>query len=142
MANRSRPLDARDLSIESLAISALTPDPRNARKHPQRQLARLKAVIDELGFNDPILVDEQLGVIAGHARLEAAKALGMQKIPCVRLSHLSEGQKTALAIADNKLGDMSYFDPELLAKQLADLCVVRLRDRAHRLRDSRNRYPA
>ena len=124
MPNQSTSPDARNLSVEYLAITALTPDPRNARQHPQRQLARLKAVINELGFNNPILVDERLSVIAGHARLEVAKALGMERVPCLRLNHLSEAQKTALAIADNKLGDMSHFDPELLAKQLADLCAV------------------
>ena len=114
----------RIFSIEHLPLSSLRPDPGNARKHSQRQISRLRAVINEYGFTNPILVDEHLNIIAGHGRLEAARALGMDKVPCLRLEHLSEPQKTALALADNKLGDMSHFDPELLAKQLAELCAV------------------
>lgn len=114
----------RTFSIEQLPPSDLQPDPCNARKHSQRQITRLKAVINEFGFTNPILVDEHLNVIAGHARLEAAKALRLEKVPCLRLEHLSEAQKTALALADNKLGDMSQFDPELLARQLAELCAI------------------
>lgn len=111
-------------SIEHLPPSQLQPDPSNSRKHSQRQITRLKAVIDEFGFTNPILIDERFNVIAGHARLEAAQALRMEHVPCIRVENLSSPQKTALAIADNKLGDMSYFDPELLAKQLAQLCAV------------------
>ena len=61
----------RTLSVEYLATTALMPDPRNARKHPQRQIARLKAIIEEFGFTNPILTDEKLSVIAGHARLDS-----------------------------------------------------------------------
>jgi hypothetical protein len=114
----------RALAIEYLPPSNLQPHAHNARKHSQRQITRLKAVINEFGFTNPILVDEHLNVIAGHARLEAAKSLRLEKVPCLRLEHLSEAQKTALVLADNKLGDMSHFDPELLAKQLAELCAV------------------
>ena len=111
-------------SIEHLPALDLRPDPRNARKHSQRQITRLKAVISEFGFTNPILIDEHQCVLAGHARLEAATALRMDTVPCIRLEHLSAAQKTALAIADNKLGDMSEFDPELLGKQLAELCAI------------------
>jgi hypothetical protein len=114
----------RTLAIEYLPPSNLQPDPHNARKHSQRQITRLKAVVNEFGFTNPILVDGQLNVIAGHARLEAAKSLQLKKVPCLRLEHLNEAQKTALALADNKLGDMSHFDPEMLASQLAELCAV------------------
>jgi len=112
------------LKIEYLATSALIPDPLNARKHSQRQLTRLKAVIAEFGFTNPILIDEHHKVIAGHARLEVARALGMKDVPCLRLQHLSAAQKTALALADNKIGDMSEFDPQALATQLAQLCAI------------------
>jgi DNA modification methylase len=112
------------LKIEYLATSALIPDPRNARKHPRRQIVRLTAVVAEFGFTNPILIDEGLHVLAGHARLEVAKELRMDQVPCLRLGHLSKDQKSALALADNKLADMSQFDPELLAAQLAELCAV------------------
>lgn len=112
------------LEVQYLPISSVRPDATNARSHSQRQLARLKAVVAEFGFTNPILIDENSLVIAGHARLEVAQLLGMNTVPCVRLSHLSASQKMALALADNKLGDMSEFDPERLAAQLAQLCSV------------------
>ncbi len=112
------------LEVQYLSISSVCPDATNARLHSQRQLVRLKAVVAEFGFTNPILIDENSVVIAGHARLEVAQMLGMNSVPCVRLSHLSASQKTALALADNKLGDMSEFDPERLATQLAQLCSV------------------
>ncbi|MDP3673768.1 MAG: ParB/Srx family N-terminal domain-containing protein [Novosphingobium sp.] len=102
----------------------MRPDPGNARKHSQRQLVRLKAVVAEFGFTNPILIDENCKVIAGHARLQVAQMLGMKTVPCLQLDHLSAGQKTALALADNKIGDMSDFDPQALATQLAQLCAI------------------
>lgn len=113
-----------DFVIEQLAPAQLSPNPSNARKHSQKQITRLKAVISEFGFTNPILIDERSEVIAGHGRLEAAIRLKLQNVPCIRLTRLTKTQKSALALADNKLGDMSEFDPELLAKQLADLCAV------------------
>ena len=110
--------------LEYLPLSDLQPDPSTARKHSQCQITRPKAIIKEFGFTNPILIDERLKVIAGHARLEAAEALQLERVPCIRLEHLSEAQKTALAIANNKLGDMSQFDPELLTRQLAELCAI------------------
>jgi len=110
--------------VEHLEPSSLRPDPRNARTHSHRQINRLAAAISEFGFTNPILVDEQLVILAGHARLEAAIVLGLATAPCIRLEHLTKAQKTALAIADNKLGDMSEFDPELLAGQLSELCAI------------------
>jgi hypothetical protein len=112
------------LRVEYRPTSSLRPDPENARKHSQRQLVRLKAVVAEFGFTNPLLIDEDNMVIAGHARLEIAQMLGMNTVPCLCLKHLSPSQKTALALADNKLGDMSEFDPERLAAQLAQLCSV------------------
>ncbi|MEO5322978.1 ParB/Srx family N-terminal domain-containing protein [Mesorhizobium sp. CC13] len=114
----------RGLEVEYLQTSSLTPDPNNARKHSQRQITRLKAVIAEFGFTVPILVDERLIVIAGHARLMAAKELHLETVPCIRIEGLSEVNKIALALADNKLSDMSEFDPTALAKQLETLCAL------------------
>jgi len=113
-----------ELHVQYRPTSSLRPDPTNARRHSQRQLTRLKAIIAEFGFTNPILIDEDLKVIAGHARLEVAKALGMKEVPCLQLIHLSAEAKTALALADNKIGDMSEFDPQALAKQLAQLCAI------------------
>ena len=112
------------LKVEYLETSSLTPDPANARKHSQRQLARLGAVIAELGFTNPLLIDGKGKLIAGHARLEAAMSRGLRVVPCIRLEHLTESEKTALALADNKLGDMSEFDPEALSAQLKQLCDI------------------
>ena len=119
-----RSINGGSLQIEYLATSALKPDAHNARKHSRRQITRLKTAVAEFGFTNPILVDEHLKVIAGHARLRAAKELAMEKVPCIRLEYLSEPQKTALAIADNKLADLSEFDPKALAAQLAELCAI------------------
>ena len=112
------------LKVEYLATSSLIPDPQNARKHTQHQLAKLKAAMAEFGFTNPILIDENQKVLAGHARLDAAIALSLETVPCLRLGHLSEPQKIAIALADNKIGDMSEFDPQALAAQLRELCAV------------------
>lgn len=121
---QSRAAARLQLQVQYLPTSSLQPDPGNARNHSQRQLVRLKAVVAEFGFTNPILIDENTMVIAGHARLEVAHMLGMETVPCLRLEHLSASQKTALALADNKIGDMSEFDPERLAVQLSQLCAV------------------
>lgn len=113
-----------DLKVENFATSALIPDPRNARKHGKRQIARLKDAIGAFGFTAPLVIDEDMKVLAGHARLQAAIGLGMTTVPCLRLKHLSTAQKTAFALADNKIGDMSEFDAELLSQQLSKLCAV------------------
>ena len=120
----SRAATKLQLQVQYLPTSLLRPDSGNARKHSQRQLVRLKAIVAEFGFTNPILIDEDSMVIAGHARLEVAQMLGMNTVPCLRLEHLSASQKTALALADNKLGDMSEFDPQKLATQLAQLCSI------------------
>jgi ParB-like chromosome segregation protein Spo0J len=104
-----------DLTVEYLPTSSIIPDPKNARKHPPRQLAQLKAGIGHFGFAVPVLIDENSVLIAGHARLEAAHSLGMPLVPTIRLEHLNAAQKKALALADNKLGDLSSFDPDALA---------------------------
>jgi len=113
-----------DLSIAYLPIGSIIPDPQNARKHPARQLAQLKAGMGQFGFTAPILIDEGRMIIAGHARLEVAKSLGLELVPAIQLRHLTPAQKTALALADNKLGDLSSFDPDALAAQLRELCAV------------------
>lgn len=121
--NSIRPAAAkeRQLEIAYLQVELLMPDPNNARKHPQKQIVRLAAGIREVGFTNPILIDESKQIIAGHARLEAALLLKLERVPCVTIEGLSEAARKALAIADNKLGDMSSFDIEILSATLAEL---------------------
>jgi DNA modification methylase len=124
MTKRTDAVPELNLHIEYLPLDAVVPDPTNARKHPPSQLARLKAGVSHFGFTIPILIDQNGMIIAGHARLEVAKALGLERVPTIRVAHLSSAQKKALAIADNKLSDLSTFDPAALADQLRALCVV------------------
>src|SRR6516225_2764268 len=91
------------LKIEYLPIQGLRPNPNNSRIHPQKQIDKLARTIDEFGFLIPILIDEQNKLLAGHAGIEAAEVCGLTTIPCVRTSHLSEAQKRAFTIVDNRL---------------------------------------
>src|SRR6202158_2493219 len=88
-------LDARIKAecVEVVSINDLKPNPKNAKKHPERQIALLEENIEEFGFNNPILVDEKNQILAGHARYAAAKRLGFGHLPVIRLSHLTRGQK-------------------------------------------------
>ena len=91
------------LAVTYRAISDLVPDPRNARTHPKRQIEQLKKSIEAFGFTNPILADPEGHIIAGHGRLQAARAMGFSEVPTIILSGLSETQKRALRIADNKI---------------------------------------
>jgi hypothetical protein len=126
MSPRLLPGDSSPLKIEYLSASALTPDPNNARRHPNRQIGKLARIINELGWSSPIVADETGLVIAGHARLEAAKRLGMAIVPVVRLTHLTPVQKRALAIADNKMTDESDWDGEALRLELIKLADLEI----------------
>lgn len=112
---------AGSLHIEYLLICTLIPDPKNTRRHSARQIAKLVKIINALGWSTPIVIDENNRVLAGHARLAAAKKLGMDKVPCIRLSHLDAAQKKALAVADNAMTDTSSFDDTLLREVLIEL---------------------
>ena len=104
-----------------LKISTLRPYRYNARVHQSDQVDALANAIREFGFTNPILVDKKNNVIAGHGRLEAAKKLGMERVPAIRLSDLSDEDVRAYRLADNKLGDMSAWDEYLLEKELKEL---------------------
>jgi ParB-like chromosome segregation protein Spo0J len=93
------------VAVSYRSVDAILPDPQNARKHPARQLTHLRASIRQFGFRNPILVDERGQIIAGHARLEAAKAEGLRELPCIEVSDLSPANKMALAIADNRIAE-------------------------------------
>jgi DNA modification methylase len=96
------------------AIERLIPFARNPRTHPEAQITQIAASIVAFGFNNPILVDSQEGVIAGHGRLLAARKLGLTEVPVIVLDHLSEPQKRAYIIADNKLAENAGWDDDLL----------------------------
>jgi DNA modification methylase len=129
MSNTVRPArstPSRALDIIYRPLEALHPDPRNARQHSPRQLRHLKESIQSFGFNVPILIDADDRILAGHARLLAAKALGLQQVPTVRLEHLTPEQARAFQIADNRLTELSTWNDQLLAEQLKELSAVDL----------------
>ena len=102
-------------------VSELIPYVRNARTHSQAQVSQIAASIREFGFLSPILVAEDNTILAGHGRLAAALKLGLKKVPCVKENHLTETQKRAYIIADNKLSLNAGWDSELLAVELSEL---------------------
>jgi DNA methylase/ParB-like nuclease domain len=114
------------LSVTYRPIGELLPDPRNARTHPKRQIEQLKASIKEFGFTNPILADPEGRIIAGHGRLQAAKALEIAQVPTITLSGLSETQKRALRIADNKVALNASWDLEILQQELGELASIDL----------------
>lgn len=102
-------------------VSELIPYVRNARTHSEAQVSQIAASIREFGFLSPILVAEDNTILAGHGRIAAALKLGLKKIPCVKENHLTETQKRAYIIADNKLSLNAGWDSELLAVELSEL---------------------
>ena len=105
-------------------VSELIPDPRNARTHPKRQIDQLRASIDAFGFTNPILADPEGRIIAGHGRLQAARTMGLVEVPVITLSGLSEIQKRALRIADNKIALNAGWDLEILQLELGELSSI------------------
>lgn len=101
--------------------SVLIPYARNSRTHSPQQTQQIAASIKEFGFTNPVLIDEENGIIAGHGRVLAAQLLGMDEIPCIILAGLSEAKKRAYVIADNKLALNSGWDDEMLRLELQDL---------------------
>jgi len=112
------------LRIEYLPITQLRPYGRNARIHSEAQIDAIAESIRQFGFNSPILIGDDNGVIAGHARLAAARKLKLDTVPCVRLSHLNDAQRRAYILADNRLAEMAVWDEELLKSELSELSVL------------------
>jgi DNA modification methylase len=108
-------------SVVMTRVGDLTPYARNSRTHSDEQVAQIAASIKEFGWTNPILIDGEKGIIAGHGRLKAAMRLGLEEIPAIELSHLTEIQKKALIIADNKLALNAGWDNELLSLELEEL---------------------
>ena len=109
------------LQLESIAIEKLIPYARNSRTHSDEQIAQIAASIKEFGFTNPVLIDKDDGIIAGHGRVSAARKLSLTTIPCLRLKNLTETQKKAYIIADNKLALNAGWDNEMLALELGEI---------------------
>lgn len=109
------------LAVSYVAIGDLIPYARNARTHSDEQVAQIAGSIREFGFTNPILVDGERGIIAGHGRLMAARKLGLAEVPTIELAGLSETQKRAYVIADNKLAMNAGWDDALLSAELGEL---------------------
>jgi hypothetical protein len=109
------------MKIETLQTTTLIPYARNTRTHSEAQVAQIAGSIREFGFTNPILIDNENGIIAGHGRVMAAQKLGIAKVPCIRLGHLTDTQRRAYIIADNKLALNAGWDEELLGIELAAL---------------------
>lgn len=110
-----------ELKILYRPVNDLIPYANNARTHSEEQVNQIASSIKEFGFNNPILVDEQGGVIAGHGRLKAAKKLGLKVVPTIELSGLSDPQKKAFILADNRIALNSGWDIDLLRIELQEL---------------------
>ena len=109
------------MHIETLTIDSLIPYARNSRTHSDAQVAQIAASMREFGFTNPVLIDNEGGIIAGHGRVMAARQLGMNEVPCIRLGHLTEAQRRLYVIADNKLGLNAGWDDNMLALELREL---------------------
>jgi DNA modification methylase len=107
--------------IEQLSVDTLIPYARNSRTHDDAQVAQIAASIKEFGFTNPVLIDADGGIIAGHGRVLAARKLSLSDVPCIRLAHLTETQRKAYVIADNKLALNSSWDEAMLALEIQDL---------------------
>lgn len=109
------------MQIKTVSVEKLIPYVRNSRTHSDGQVAQIAASIKEFGWTNPILVDGESGVIAGHGRLLAARKLGQKEVPVIELKHMTESQKRAYVIADNQLAMNAGWDTTLLSLELADL---------------------
>jgi DNA modification methylase len=108
-------------TIEWLETKGLIPYAKNSRTHSDAQVAQIAGSIKEFGFNNPVLIDEDNGIIAGHGRVMAAQKLGLQAVPCIRLAHLSDTQRKAYVIADNRLALNAGWDDQMLTVELQEL---------------------
>ena len=113
-----------DLEVKYLSVNDLVPYANNPRTHSEKQVTQVASSIKEFGFNNPILIDEGKGIIAGHGRLTAAKKLGLEAVPTITLEGLTEAQRKAYVIADNKLTENGGWDHDLLAVEIERLAEL------------------
>ena len=107
--------------LEQVPVDRLVPYARNARTHSKEQILQLRASLREFGFVNPVIVDKDLNIIAGHGRILAAKEEGITEVPCVFVEHLTEAQKRAYILADNRLALSAGWDAEMLSVEIAEL---------------------
>lgn len=119
MKNSSK--SSAEAQFERVPLADLVPYARNARTHSDEQVAQIAASIREFGFLNPIIIDADNGIIAGHGRVLAAQKLKLKDVPCVRVEHLTETQKRAYILADNKIALNAGWDTELLKVEIATL---------------------
>src|SRR5438067_1618245 len=105
-------------AVEPMAVARLRPYGGNARTHSKKQIRQIADSIRKFGFTNPVLIGDDSEIIAGHGRVEAARFLGMESVPAIRLSHLDAAQRRAYVIADNKLALNAGWDREVLAIEL------------------------
>lgn len=113
-----------ETQISLLSLQSLKACEGNARKHSKKQISKIAASIKAFGFTQPILIDEQNTILAGHGRFEAAKLIGLSHVPCIVIEHLTHEQKRAYAIADNRLSDESSWDYQILAHELKAIKIA------------------
>lgn len=113
-----------DLNVTPVPLDHLKPHKNNPRTHSKKQVEQIAASMKEFGWTNPILIDDEHNIIAGHGRLDAAKLIGLEKVPVIKLSHLSETQKKAYIIADNKLAENAGWDIELLEIEIQDIAEL------------------
>jgi len=114
-------MNTKTAKVRQVDINRLIPYTSNSRTHSDDQIAQIAASIKEFGFTNPILTDGLDGIVAGHGRLLAARKLGMKTVPCIELSHLTDNQRKAYIIADNKLALNADWDMEMLSLEMGDL---------------------
>jgi len=122
MESQRGPLSRGDLVERDITL--LKPHARNARTHSKKQIGQIARSIRKFGFTNPILIDEEDRIIAGHGRVEAAKSLGMTRVPVLLLEGMSEADRKAYVIADNRLAELAGWDRELLGLELGDLSAL------------------
>ena len=110
--------------VPTRPVAELVPYARNSRTHSEVQVAQIAASIRKFGFTNPVLIDGEGGIIAGHGRVLAAQSLGLEAVPVLVLDHLTDAQRRAYILADNQLALQAGWDQELLAVELADLSAA------------------
>jgi len=115
------PIDVEQYELVRKPLGELKPFKRNARKHPEKQIKLLVKNMEEVGFTNPLLIEPNGGIIAGHGRLMAAKRVGLTSVPCIVLAGLTDHEKRALVLADNQVATVATWDHEMLKDELAAL---------------------
>ena len=116
----------RDLRIEMLPVASLERNPRDARTHSKKQIRQIGDSIREFGFTNPVLIDGKGRIVAGHGRVAAAKLIGLDFAPAIRLEGMTDAQVRAYVIADNRLAENAGWDKELLALELQYLSDLQI----------------